>query len=247
MNVAVDQYFPALYGGIGIIATSDYQGGFSWKNHLDLAYAYHLKVTQNLYVNFALQAGYYRRDVHWGYLDFFDNYNQPPPPEDYQHSANFAAGFIIYNHWMYGGVASHHLSEPKASSLSSDVLPRKHTAHFGLYLTPSQRRRANTLLFDYFISPNIIFQNQGQFYRINYGVYFGIESLMAGVWYRQFFDHPGTMVFLAGVSVGDYRIGYSYDYTLSSFAWANHGVHEISVTFNLFPLRERVIRAPSYL
>ncbi len=238
MNAAVDVYVPALYGGVGLNVTSDYQGGLSWNNHIDVMYAYHLKLSSSWYMNMAAQAGYYRQDINWGNLEFTDP-SQPPPAQDYKHSPNFAAGMIIYNDWLYGGIASHHLAEPEISFFGNDVLKRKYTAHLGMMIEPASQRRANTLLVDYFISPNIIFQNQEPFTRINYGLYFGIESFMAGFWYRQSIDNPSSLIFLVGLSLGDYRIGYSYDYSLSGYADALHGIHEVSLSFSFLTSEQK--------
>lgn len=232
LNASLDVYVPALYGGLGLIVTSDYQGNLAWKNHVSAIYATHLQLSRTWHLNFGLQAGYFRRDIRWDNLDFMDS-NQPPPEQDHVHAPNFASGLLVFNDWVYGGIATHHITEPRQSLYSDERLPRKYTAHLGFYLAPSEIRRANTLLVDFFVSPNIIFQNQGGFNRINYGLYAGVESIVAGAWYRQNLEEPSAIIFLAGISQGNLNIGYSYDYSLSGFTDVKHGIHEISISYIL--------------
>ncbi len=249
LNASIDVYVPALYGGLGLIVTSDYQGSLAWKNHIDAIYATHLQLSRKWHLNFGVQAGYFRRDIRWGNIDFIDP-NQSLPEHNHTHAPNFASGVLIFSDWLYGGIATHHMTEPGISLYGDDRLQRKYTAHLGLYLAPSEIRRANTLLVDFFVSPNIIFQNQGGFNRINYGLYAGVESLVAGAWYRQNLKNPSAIIFLVGISRRNLNIGYSYDYSLSGFTDVKHGIHEISISYVLMTQtqlrREKRLQYPRY-
>lgn len=248
MNFSYDTDVPLVGGGLGLVLTSDYRGGTIMNNTLSAVYAYHLQAAERLFINFGAQAGYYRKDLQWNKLEFPGP--ESPPEQTWNHAADFAAGILIYNDWLYGGVAAHHLSRPRESFLADIRLAIKYTAHIGFYLTPSDRRRANTLPVEYFLSPNIIVQNQGDFFRINYGMYAGVKNLMAGVWYRQDLYNSSAFIFLVGMAINDYRIGYSYDYSLSGYSGSLQGAHEISVALNinnpLRNLRDRIINCPSF-
>ncbi len=246
---SLDSYVPSLYGGVGLIATSDNQGGLLMKKNVAAIYAYHLQLAHNLFINFGAQAGYYRQDLRWDKLEFA-NPGQPPPDHETVQSANFAAGVMVYNDRFYGGVSAYHLTQPKESFFTDDKLQLKLTAHMGFYLEPAKQRRANTLPFDYFISPNIIYQQQGAFTRVNLGLYGGVESIMAGAWFRHDLDNPNTLIFLVGLRFNNYRIGYSYDHSLSGYSDAFHAAHEISLTFEFMSpqqrYRQRIIRCPDF-
>ncbi len=249
INFAFDIDIPSVNSGLGLIATSDHMGGLLMRNHLSAVYAYHLQAGDNLFINFGAQAGYYRKDLGWNKLTFA-NQNEPPPDETWGHSVDFGAGIMIHSDWYYGGIAVHHLNEPRESFYGDYKLPIKYTAHWGMFFEPSQQRRSNTLPFNYFISPNVILQNQGDFYRINYGFYSGIRSIMAGIWYRQDLTNPNTLIFLIGLTVDNYRIGYSYDYSLSGYTSAAHGAHELSLSIYFDNqkrnLRNRIINCPRF-
>ncbi len=232
VSASMDVYAPRAYGGLGLIITSDYQGEMAWNNHIDAIYAGHLRLSRTWNLHFGAQAGYFRRDIRWGNLEFLDP-NQPQPDKEHAHAPNFGTGLLVFNDWLYAGAAMHHMTEPNQSVFSNDKLPRKYTAHMGLYFAPPEVRRVHTVPHEYFFSPNIIYQQQGGIKRINFGLYAGIEPFMVGAWYRHNLQEPSAIIFLAGIRRGDLKIGYSYDYSLSGSTDVRHGVHEISLSFVL--------------
>ncbi len=244
ISASVDVFVPSMYGGLGLIVISDHQGEMAWNNHIDAIYAVHIRLSQEWNLNFGAQAGYFRRDIRWGNLDFLDP-NQPPPEEEFVHSPNFGAGMLLFNDWFYAGLATHHMAEPNQSVFSNHKLPRKITAHMGMHFAPPEARRANTVPYEYFFSPNIIYQQQGGIQRINFGLYAGAEPVMVGAWYRHNLQEPSAVIFLAGIRQGDFTFGYSYDYSLSGSTDIRHGVHEISLTFILMSeQQQRRLRVP---
>ncbi len=249
INASVDGYVPALHGGIALNSTSDYKGNLLWENHVSAVYAYHLRLRRDWFVNFGAQAGYLRRDIRWSNLSFADP-SQPPPDQTWKHNIDLATGVIVYNDIFYGGLAAHHLTSPQISLFDDNHrLDRKYTAHIGAYIEPNKRRRANTQRIDYFISPNIIYQNQGHFARINYGMYFGIQEIMAGVWFRQDLKESNTMIFLVGFHHDKFSIGYSYDYSFSGFTDFQHGIHELSLSVSFLKDERRkrhILRYPCF-
>ncbi len=146
---------------------------------------------------------------------------------------------------------------------------RKYTAHLGMHITPSPIHRVHTRSFDYFASPNLILQHQGGFgrdgdaagfTRMNLGLYGGMglhgqtEQIMAGLWYRRdlnqvsvgHLDPQHAVVFLLGLKLGRFRVGYSYDRALEAPLRA----HELSLSmYFLCPpesLRDNIIKMPAF-
>lgn len=246
LSASADGYLPYINSGLGIVFTSDYQGNLVWKNHASLLYAYHLRLSRNWNVNFGAQAGYYGNELRWDNLEFTDP-GQPPPPFTRRHAVNFATGLLAFNDFFYGGVAMHHLNRPQEGFFGDQRLDMKYTAHIGANIMSSQRHRANTQRFAFFLSPNVIYQGQGPFHRINYGMYAGVDRIMGGVWFRQDMNRSNTMVFLVGFNHQNYRIGYSYDHSLSGFTDAFHAVHEISLSWQLEGrVRKRMPHCPDF-
>ena len=242
-----DTYQPKVYGGLGLIVLSDNQGDLYMRNHIAGMYAYHLRADENLYINFGVQAGYYRQDVRWDKLDY-TNPNQEPPDQSWQHSANFAAGILVYNDVFWGGIAAHHLTQPSESIFENHKLQRKFTAHVGFFLEPGEPGGRRGDAPEYFISPGLLYQQQGEHRRVNVGLHGGINRFMAGAWLRHDFNRPNAMIFLVGLRFDNYRFGYSYDHSFSGYSDLFHAIHELTLTISFAGPEDRggqrVIRHP---
>jgi hypothetical protein len=53
-----------------------------------------------------------------------------------------------------------------------------------------------------------------------------------GLGYRNVINNSDAVIGYLGVKKGKFRIGYSYDYTISQLANKTGGTHELSFTFN---------------
>ena len=244
-----DTYVPSLSGGLAIVATTDNQGELLARSQIAGIYSYHLQVRNDLFVNFGVQAGYFRQDIRWDRLEF-TNPSQEPPDNTLKHAADFAFGAMIFNDWLYGGVALHHISQPQISLFGDDRLDIKYTAHLGFMFEPPAVRRAHTVSYEYIVSPNLIYQKQGEHHRINLGLYGGIEPLIAGVWYRHNIADPNAVIFLVGFSASNFRIGYSYDHSLSGYSDMFHAAHEVSISYHFLTavqkMRQNKFKCPLY-
>lgn len=259
-NVSYDQYFSALSGGVGILATSDHQGGLIMKNQVAAIYAYQMQLSGRWHLHFGAQAGYYRKDLNWGQLEFMDQWNpltgetgpqrEDPPEETSLQAANFAAGVLFFDETFFLGMAAHHLTRPRESFFEDHRLAVKYTAHFGMTLYPGQGARGRTSNNGFSVSPNMIIQSQAANTRINYGAYVGLGPLVGGAWLRQTLNRANALIFLLGLHHGNYRVGYSYDYSLSGYSAGIQGAHEISISLNLHcankNMKYRILNCPSF-
>jgi type IX secretion system PorP/SprF family membrane protein len=239
-NFSYDSFVERLEGGVGIMLTSEEANMYMMRNTINAMYAYHLRVSQDVNINFGVQAGYIGNYSRWGKLDFVEE--EPEPDHIWRHNVDFAAGVMLFTNKFYGGVAAHHLHEPSMSLYDDDVLKleRKFTGHFGMYFEPGSGDPGRRDEPEYFISPNLIFQQQGYHTHIGAGIYTGIKPVMIGAWARRHWldlDREKdiyTFVFLAGLNIDDYRIGISYDsfyYGESQFSNVSRGALEISLAF----------------
>ena len=95
--------------------------------------------------------------------------------------------------------------------------------------------------------PNIIFQYQKGFMEMNIGTYVKQGNLTFGAWYR----NRDAFIVSFGVNTKSFRLGYSYDITVSQL---NNGVsggsHEVSMGINLNckekPISYRSLSCPSF-
>lgn len=257
-NFSYDRFIDRLYGGIGLIATTDQTNMLYSRNSIHGMYAYHLRVTSDFSINFGMQAGYIFNNVQWDKFVFPDpDADEPPPDNTWKNSADFAAGILFYSDLFYGGVSAHHLHEPDISIFDADnaFLPMKLTGHLGMYFEPGSgdpRRRGRP---EYYFSPNIVFQQQGENNHLSAGMYFGIKPVMLGVWYRHWFKQDGLVpnnfiVALVGINMDDYRIGLSYDVSTTGLSGDIYTALELSVAFRFnCPQRNignRIINHPSF-
>ena len=116
------------------------------------------------------------------------------------------------------------------------------TGHAGAVI-PIDKRRRNS---DAKLSPNVLYQRQGEFQQINVGLYVSKGPLVGGAWYR--FDD--SFIALVGVQTDVIKFGYSYDVTISQLTPSSGGSHELTMTiqFDCKPVRTkfRTINCPSF-
>jgi len=240
-SASYDQYVDALSGGIGLQAYHDRAGtGIINTNHVSGMYAYQLAVDRNFSIKAGFQATYYQRSIDWSSLTFGDQiderfgfiYNTGETPiESNVNRIDFSAGFLGFTDRFYFGLAAHHLTEPNESFFQNaeSRLPRKYTGHVGALIPLN-----SAVPEEGSISPNIVYQRQGEFNQLNLGMYLNKGIMTGGVWYRW----NDALIFLVGIYTDAFRFGYSYDVTVSSLGTQTLGSHEISVTM-MFPCRQK--------
>jgi len=160
---------------------------------------------------------------------------------------DFSAGVIGYTDKFFFGFATHHLNEPNESLMNSvDVpLPMRYTAHLGAVM-PLEMNGGRYAKNKDFISPNIIFTQQGTFQQLNMGLYIKKSSLTGGIWYR----NKDAFIITLGLESEYIKVGYSYDITISKLSLGSGGSHEVSMGFNFAckPKKKsfRTISCPSF-
>lgn len=253
---AYDSYFKNISGGVGLVAMHDMQGqGTIQTSMLGASYSYYLKVNRKFRLMFGTQAAYYQKYLDWSKLTFGDMidprrgfiYQTGDVPRGNGRRGFFdvSAGIVGFSKNFYFGAAFHHLNRPDESLiLGQSRLPIKITGHIGANIKLGQRGRYSSTTF---LSPNIIYQNQNGFQQLNVGAYLKYESFTIGAWYR----NRDAFILTIGINTDKYRIGYSYDLTVSQLGnGVSGGSHEVSLGINLKckkPARDfRRISCPSF-
>ncbi|MBQ7710679.1 MAG: PorP/SprF family type IX secretion system membrane protein [Bacteroidales bacterium] len=266
VSVSYDQYIPALHGGIGAIALADKQGdhGILNSGFFGAMYSFRFQVFRDIYINAGLQASLSNVSINWDYnnLRFGDQIdpNQgfiyqtqaQEPDKSSKWYADFSAGLMAYGDIWYAGIAAAHLSRPSQGLYSEDRLPIKYTFHAGALINVAkERRRTSSLgLGTPVISPNFIYQYQGTLHYFNYGLYLDWMPFLVGVWYRNGVENSDAFIFMVGLQQDFFKVGYSYDVTVSKLANQTAGAHEVTLGF-LLPVPEqrkkvKAIRCPSF-
>jgi type IX secretion system PorP/SprF family membrane protein len=142
---------------------------------------------------------------------------------------DLAAGMVFNTNYFYVGAAMHHILEPNESFLGGvSKLPIKYTAHAGGII-----KLGDSYSEESYISPNIMYRQQGDFKQLNLGMYVKKGSIVGGLWYRG----RDAFIVLLGLEAGSAKVGYSYDVTVSKLTNATAGSHELSLgwTFKCKP------------
>lgn len=252
-SASYEQSLEQLNSGIGIVAMSDVAGDGIYKtNQFSAIYAYNLQVNRNIGIKFGLQGGYTQNTIDWNRLVFPDQIDPVtgitdpsgnPFPSNEEQPINLSngyfdvsAGLLAYSELFYGGISIKHLNTPDENILGinenlSDGLPMRLTLHGGVQISLNHRNNRGSQTF---ISPNVMYIKQGDFGQVTAGAYFKSGLFFAGGWYRHTFENPDAAIISAGVEYQIFKIGYSYDLTVSEFANAsNAGTHELSFIIDL--------------
>ncbi len=245
-SASFDANVSAIGGGIGGMVTSDVSGdGYLTTNSFSGVYSYQVNVNRKLTMRGGIQASYVQKSYDFNKFKFGDQIddrygfiNPTKEATGLQQTSfpNFGIGFLAYTSNFFGGFAIHNITEPNQSFYfpnSADQqfkLPRRYTAHAGLnlYLT-NQRDEQERVMF----SPNIIYMQQRDYNQLNLGFYLKKQALTTGFWFRQTSKNSDAAIILIGLKFPKFRIGYSYDITVSGARTATQGSSELSVAFEL--------------
>lgn len=228
-SASIDKFIYKIKGGLGLLVTNDRAGqGTINSSTVSAMYAYQLKIRRNFTMNFGLEATYAQKVLDWNKLtfgDMIDNkhgfvYNTSEVPKALKREyADFDAGVMAFTKKFFVGFAAHHLTQPNEGFISESRLPLKITAHAGAVF-PLKGAKGNVS-----ISPNILYQRQGNFQQFDIGFYVRKSAIVGGLWYRS----NDSFIALIGLLTGMFKCGYSYDITISKLTNATAGAHEFSV------------------
>ena len=239
-----DQDFDKISGAVGVIVNSDVAGGGVYNRFSGSGiYSYRLQASRYIILNAALQAGYvqYRLDgnklVFGDQIDIRTGNLQPTqdhlPPRLNAGNVDFSAGLLGgYKESVYFGVAVNHLSRPDISFYEggSNRMQMRWTVHSGILIDMSHGRD-EAEVGSFSISPNIVFVQQGKFQQINAGMAVNMFPFVAGLWLRHGIANPDAVITLLGFQQKNYKLEYSFDYTISRLTVKSSGAHEISVAW----------------
>lgn len=234
-SASYDQYFKAISGGAAILAYHDIAGpGQLTTDQVSGVYNYNLNASRNLDINFAVQGTWFQKKIDWTQLTFGDQidrrkgfvYDTKEVPITGNKSGwDFTSGFFAYSKKLasknsfYAGAVVHHITEPNEGLLTISNLPMKITGHGGAKFPIGNHKD------DVSISPNFLYQKQANYNQVNLGVFLQKGAFVSGLWYR----NKDAFILIVGVESDNFKIGYSYDITVSKLTNKTAGAHELSM------------------
>ena len=255
-SLTYDQYVDQIKGGLGIILMSDQIAKTLKSNEASFVYSYHQHLSRKFTLNFGIQGTYISKSVNRSNLTFGDMIHPRRgfvlSTQDVVNYApvdifDFSAGILGYTDKFYVGFATHHLTEPSFSYISTtntSFLNRRYTVHAGTEISLNSKSLFSEE--EKSLSPSILFIKQGDFQQLNFGLYYRKGNYVLGAWYRE----GDSFIVTAGINTKLLRIGYSYDLTTSQLGVYSGGSHEISIALKLYcaPKKKslRAMSCPSF-
>jgi len=239
--VYYEQGIEQLNSGIGFNIEGDNAGDGIWRStRLSALYSYSLNINDVVAVKIGVEVGAHQTSLDWQRLVFPDqldpaggivnNTGEIQPDQTTRTRLDLGAGMLLVSEkfWVGGGLK--HLNTPDESFLlvNNNVtsgLPLRMTLHAGteIIVKKGNKRREAA-----FVSPNVLFASQGPYKQLNLGAYASGGPVFGGLWYRHSFQNADAVIVLAGWKQGMFKIGLSYDITVSGLAGTAGGAYELT-------------------
>ena len=139
---------------------------------------------------------------------------------------------------MWIGTSVRHMNEPNQALISGNSkVPILLSIHGGakIPLVTSYKIKQEISLL-----PTFQYKFQDKFDQLDAGLYLYYQPIILGIWYRGLpgikrydkgFKNHDAVALLIGYKYEDFKIGYSYDITVSKLATNTSGSHEISLSY----------------
>jgi len=246
-NVAYDQFIPTIKSGVGALIQHDQAGSGGLRStSLQFQYAYEARIKRNWFVRPALQFGYVNKAIDFDKLRFYDQMIRGDAPQSLERPIfqpvsyfDFGAGLLTYGPNFWFGFSAFHLNRPNESLYTEGVtmLPRRYSAQGGLRF--KMKKNSLTKLDQHLVFA-AHYQSQQQFDQLDVGFYYELSPIVLGLWYRGLpaksnqlgYPNHDAVALLLGFQAGSYKIGYSYDITVSTLGvGSSAGSHELTMVY----------------
>lgn len=244
--LSYDQFFKKYNSGLGIQLLADDAGGGllkTWK--LAGTYGYQAQISDDNYIRGGIELGLVQTNYAWEKFVFGDQIDpefgpispggSPYPTGEIrpdQTAVNYldiGTGLLYYNPYFNLGIAAKHINTPRNDILringsSFTGIPIRWVFHGGLQWNLAKSTREISVL-----SPAFMIASQSEFFQLNIGAQYQFSTVFAGMWYRHTRKNPDALIGVLGFKKGAWKVGYSFDYTLSDLGIQQGGSHELSI------------------
>ncbi len=244
---SLDHNFYKYHSGAGILFLRDQAGsGKLALTQVSLNYSYNIVFSRFLNVRPAIAVLFSQRSIDYSRLVFGDQlsltHGLTPTVESRfldNHmylDFNFSSVVLYKNYW--GGFNVMHMLQPDQSLINEGVSPVPTDFYlFGggkFSAGPSSASfRNKNILFSF------LYKSQGKFDQLDLGVYWENLPFVVGLWYRGLplkhyapgYGNHDAIAIVLGYASDRFKVGYSYDFTVSRLAFKSAGSHEISFAY----------------
>ncbi len=243
-----DMHIQPIRGGIGLLFVGDQiSDNLLATYRASLLYSQQFRFSRKVGMRIGIAGTYIYTGIKWNELQFSDMVNiytgfydpngnlnptgEPLPARTTVHTGDMNAGFVIFSNKLYGGFAVNNLLMHKESfsGAANSAVPMRFAVNFGATLPIKHRAQGR---YSVFISPNLLFVNQGKYFQLNGTLLSGVSFMYFGLAYRHAIKNSDSVIGIIGFRKSKFRLAYSYDYTVSKLINRSGGSHELSFTFN---------------
>lgn len=249
-SVSYDQQWNKA-SGVGLYVTADDSGNGAIKTtKLAGIYSYRIRVKDQMYIKGAIDVAFGQTRLDQSKLVFLDNLDPQfglttpggmtfPTAEIFSASPSrnyldVSSGALLYTPEFYAGISFKHMNSPTIDFIDditgeTGSLPLRWSIHGGTQINLDRRNKGE---YGTFITPNVLFVRQGEFWQANAGALINVNQIFGGLAYRQSGNNSDAVIASVGGKSGIFKISYSFDYTVSGLTIGSGGSHEISVVMN---------------
>ncbi len=248
-QASFDHYFPQAKSGVGIQFFRDRAGLANLQTtQVNLLYAYEVKLSKTFVGRGGINFGGVQRSLNSSAFVFGDQLARGGSSPSLEKLAtepvnylDMGFGFLGYSKDAWMGVSVNHINRPNQSLLGDrSRLPVELKIHGGYRFVLDSKSGDKTIASSNFLTVATNFKHQATFNQLDLGLYYTKQMLVIGLWYRgipffkvdQKYSTTDALIYLFGISFDKYKIGYSYDMTISKLNnFYSKGSHEISLGF----------------
>lgn len=249
-QASFDHTLKEYHSGIGLQFFSDRAGlGNLRTTQVSILYAYEARINKKLMCRGGINVGSMQRKVDYNSLTFGDQIARNGASTSLEGFSDngityFDAGLglLVYTSTTWFGFSASHINKPDQTLMNGvSLLPPELKFHGGFKLTIEERESVNkNIPFVHSITVAYNYKKQLKFNQVDLGIYYTKNWLVLGLWYRgiplfkpnKSYENNDALIFLTGINFSRYKIGYSYDLTLSSLNNVNtRGTHELSMSY----------------
>lgn len=248
-SFSYDHNFASFNSGLGLQVIHDRAGtGQLQTTAVLFSYAYQIRMNRKFSIKPGLQFGLGNRHINFDELVFNDQLqtgaSTSAVSQEYNDRSRYYldlnAGAIGFTKSMWFGFSLHHLNKPDISLLGNgDPLEMKFSAHAG-YKLPLKKNIKKVVISALTLTAN--YKSQGKRDQLDVGGYFSYVPIVFGLWYRGIpvkniekgLPNNDAIIVLVGFNKNGFRIGYTYDLTVSKLSAATSGgAHEVSMSLEM--------------
>ncbi len=246
-----------LNSGIGFYVLQDRAGTSNLvSTHSGGNFAYRIKVGKYAEARAGLQLTMVQKKLDNTRLTFNDQFvtgssiSQDALSIDKINYLDVGVGGLFNSSNYWAGFAIKHINQPNASMLGNiEPLPLFISVHGGYRYIIKARGAGRTKL-EEFVSASVHYRHQQKYDQLDVGAYYFKQLINVGIWYRGLpfkkykagYTNRESISLLVGLEIPDknFRIGYSYDLTLSKLGINNtQGAHELSLVYEIAKKQKR--------